>query len=70
MLRSSQMIAMRGCGLWYCERKPMGRNINRRFMFAINSYKSAKGLKNKLWDVVRETPRFAAIVRSLEKVAK
>ncbi|MBS6446278.1 MAG: hypothetical protein KH382_01655 [Clostridiales bacterium] len=35
-----------------------------------HSYKSAKGLKNKLWDFVRETPRFAAIVQSLEKVAK
>ena len=34
------------------------------------SYEVAKGLKNKLWDFVRETPRFAAIVQSLEKVAK
>ncbi len=69
MLRSSQMIAMRGCGLWHCERKPMGKNQPEIYV-RNHSYKSAKGLKNKLWDFVRETPRFAAIVQSLEKVAK
>ena len=33
-------------------------------------YEPAKGLKNKSGDFVRETPRFAALLKSLEKAVK